>query len=108
MVCVADHFEPMRGIDAGSIGSVEKGREKVREWRSRYLKAVEGVRDADGRPPQHTFFYPQEEYDAACLEQLSEMCAEGAGEVEIHLHHRHDTAEGFRDKLIHFRDRLHR
>ena len=64
-------------------------------------------RDADGRCPQHTFFYPQEDYDPQILDQLAEFCRAGFGEVEIHLHHRHDTPEGFRQKLTVFRDRLH-
>jgi hypothetical protein len=78
----------------------------VREWVDRYPRAVEGFRDADGRPPQHTFFYPQEEYDAGCVEGLAELVRGGYGEVEIHLHHRNDTAEGLRAKLEGFRDCL--
>lgn len=100
--CICDHFEPFRGgTDAGSA------RETVRDWLAAYPSMAESFRDADGRPPRHTFFYPQEEYDAAILDDLAGFCRRGLGEVEIHLHHRHDTAEGFREKLVTFRDLLH-
>ena len=67
---------------------------------------IEKYCDADGRKPQHTFFYPQEEYDFDCVEKLSGLCSSGAGEVEIHLHHRNDTKQGLRSKLENFRDTL--
>ena len=56
-------------------------------------------RDSDGRPPRHTFFYPPEEYEPQYLDALTELCQAGFGEVEVHIHHRHDTAESLRDKL---------
>jgi len=78
----------------------------VREWAARYRESVAEFRDADGRSPQHTFFYPQEQYDPQCVDPLAELCAAGFGEVEVHLHHRDDTAQGLRDKLTGFRDTL--
>lgn len=100
--CVCDHFEPYRdGADA------ETARQTVRDWLAAYPPSVESFRDAAGRPPRHTFFYPQEEYDPILLDSLAAFCRLGFGEVEIHLHHRHDTAEGFREKLVTFRDALH-
>jgi hypothetical protein len=101
-VAVCDHFEPFRG---GADKAV--ARELVRDWVARYRGAVAGFRDADGQPPRHTFFYPQEEYDEVILDELAAFCRNGYGEVEIHLHHRHDTPEGFREKLITFRDLLY-
>jgi len=100
--CVSDHFEPFRGaVDpAVALGLVNS-------WVAAYPETVRGFRDADGRPPVHTFFYPQEEYDARVIEALSGLCRDNFGEVEIHLHHRHDTPEGLREKLTAFRDVLH-
>lgn len=101
--CLCDHFEPFRGgVDA------PEARCTVKDWLSAYPSAVAGFLDADGRPPCHTFFYPQEEYDEDILDRLAEFCRQGYGEVEIHLHHRHDTAAGLRQKLESFRDLLHR
>ena len=103
MVCLCDHYEPFRdGADQATA------RKTVRDWLAAYPAAVDPFRDADGRPPRHTFFYPQEEYDPAILDDLAAFCRRGYGEVEIHLHHRHDTPAGFRGKLETFRDLLHR
>jgi hypothetical protein len=102
IVCVCDHFEPFRD-DA----DVAPARQTVNDWLAAYPGSVDAFRDADGCPPRHTFFYPQEEYDAAIMDNLAAFCRQGYGEVEIHLHHRHDTAEGFREKLVTFRDLLH-
>ena len=100
--CLCDHFEPFReGVNSG------EARRTVKNWLAAYPDAVRSGCDADGRPPRHTFFYPQEDYDEEILDQLAEFCRRGFGEVEIHLHHRHDTAEGLREKLESFRDLLH-
>ncbi len=69
----------------------------------------EAVRDADGTKFRHSNFYPAEQYDPGLLDILSEMQAEGLGEVEVHLHHgveKPDTAENLRRVLRDFRDRL--
>ncbi len=100
--CLADHFEPFRG-------GVEKNRARglVRQWLDEYRRRLAPYRDADGKAPRHVFFYPAEEADDECLEALAAFCAEGWGEVEIHLHHRGDTTEGLARHLVDFRDRLH-
>jgi len=111
--CVADHFEPFRrtiGADGVARGgrTADEARQLVAEWAERYHAFAGHLRDSDGRPPRHTFFYPQEEYDPGCLDLLAGLAAEGLAEVEIHLHHRNDTAEGLRQKLAAFRDTLRR
>lgn len=111
LFCAADHFEPLRrsigedGVARGGRNSSE-AQDLVAEWLNGYQASVAGLRDGDGMPPRHTFFCPQEEYDPVCLDLLAGAAAEGLGEVEIHLHHRNDTGEGLRGKLISFRDTL--
>ena len=100
--CLADHFEPFRG-DV----SKAQARDVVRKWCDEYPAAIDGFTDTDGKSPQHTFFYPEEDYDPVCLDLLADLCARSYGEVEVHMHHKDDTAEGFRRKLVEFRDRLH-
>ncbi len=102
-VCVADHFEPF-----WLRASREVALSRVRRWRDQYPRAVDGIRDNGGTPPRHTFFYPQEEYDADCLEMLAELKRGGLADVEVHLHHEHDTADGLRAKLTGFTDTLYR
>ena len=103
VLAIADHYEPFRGGV-----SREDAVEHVKRWQDEYAVVAGGVRDADGCPPRHTFFYPCEEYDRECLDRLGELCSRGYGEVEIHLHHRNDTAANLRKTLTEFRDLLHR
>ena len=35
------------------------------------------------------------------------LCADGYGDVDVHLHHDHDRAAGLREKLDQFRETLH-
>jgi hypothetical protein len=103
VVCVADHYEPCRGgVD------IETAMRRIERWREGLPRLCEGHRDADGRMPQHTFFYPAEEYHERCLDAIGALCADGYGEVEIHLHHRHDTRAGLRNKLDAFTATLSR
>ncbi len=101
-VCVADHFEPY-WLEAHQ----DVAHERVRRWLERYPRAMDGIRDNGGNAPRHAFFYPQEEYDPRCMDMLAELSRAGLGEVEVHLHHDRDTAEGLRDKLVRFTDTLH-
>jgi hypothetical protein len=100
--CFVDHYEPFWN---GADRSVAVAR--VKRWQDRYGRLVDTFRDSSGRPPQHTFFYPQEEYDSECLDRIAQMCHAGYGDVEIHLHHNDDTSDGFRDKIESFKRILH-
>jgi len=99
--CFVDHFEP-----AWRKPDYETECARVAQWRQQYPVLTEGLRDADGRPPVHTFFYPQEEYRKEHLDALVELCRMGLGEIEIHLHHDRDTEDGLRGKLRSFSDTL--
>lgn len=97
LFCFVDHFEPGWGRPDYATEVA-----RVRAWRERYAALAAKHRDADGRPPVHTFFYPEEEYRPEHLDQLVELCREGYGEIEVHLHHDHDTADGLREKIRRF------
>lgn len=103
MFCFVDHYEPGWGRPTREIET-----QRVRAWCERYPALADRHRDADGRPPQHTFFYPEEEYRPEHLDALSQLCADGYGEIEVHLHHDHDTEQGLREKIERFVDVLHR
>jgi hypothetical protein len=98
LLCVADHYEPRRG----GVCAL-KARERVDRWLRDYPRLYGGFRDSDGRPPRHTFFYPMEKYDPEHLDALAELCRDGFGEVEIHLHHDGDTAENLRAQLLSYK-----
>ena len=103
LFCFVDHYEP---------GWAKPGYEvecaRVARWRQDYPKLCANHRDADGRPPVHTFFYPEEEYRPEHLDALVEMCRMQLGEIEIHLHHDKDTEANLRATLSRFTELLAR
>src|SRR5207247_1042266 len=60
-----DHFEPKLDVD------------RTRDWADRYVAFAAHHRDAQGRPPQHTWFYPGEQPDARIFEQLRRLTSLG-------------------------------
>jgi hypothetical protein len=98
---IADHFEPKRGNARPDVA-----RARVDRWVRDYPLRFANFRDSDDRPPRHTFFYPIEEYDPAHIEALAGLCRAGFGEIEVHLHHDGDTADGLREKLQAFKQLL--
>jgi hypothetical protein len=100
MFCFVDHYEPFTGGVAE-----ERAASRVDRWLRDY-PALGCYRDADDRPPVHSFFYPEEEYRPELLDKLASLCHAGFGEMEIHLHHDSDTADNFRTKLVRFADLL--
>lgn len=99
--CFVDHFEPRWG-KAEYAAEVER----VARWVDGYPKLCAGHRDSDGRAPQHSFFFPSEEYRPEHLNRLVGLCAAGYGEIEVHLHHDNDTETGLRANLGEFLTRL--
>jgi hypothetical protein len=89
-----DHFEPLFKTTDHAVGH-----ERVRAWHEQYPKLAAGYRDADGRPPRHSFFFPGEEYVPGFIDRLTDLVGRGFGEVELHMHHDGDTADSVR-KLI--------
>lgn len=93
-LCVVDHFEPQVGR-----ASRRTARARLEEWLRLYPAMARRFRDAEGRRPAHGFFYPWDELDGWEFDRLAELCADGWGEIELHLHHRDDTAESLERKL---------
>ncbi len=101
LLCVADHYEPKQFKTPLHVA-----RARVDRWVRDYPRQFARFRDSDGRTPRHTFFYPEEEYDAEYLDALAGLCRAGFGEVEIHLHHDNDTADNLRHTLLRFKELL--
>lgn len=101
-VTIADHYEPM-----GLAGCVDLAHTRLARWRDQWPRiADDAPRDASGQVPQYTFFYPQEEYRRDLLNGIAEMVQLGVGDVEVHLHHDHDTPEIFSRNIREFCARL--
>ena len=97
MFAFVDHFEPKWGRPSAQVET-----QRVQAWCERYAQQASRHRDADGFHPQHSFFYPEEEYEVHHLDQLQALCEKGFGELEVHLHHDNDTADGLREKIRRF------
>ena len=102
LLAVCDHFEPKR-----ENASLKKANQRVRQWVEEYPKLFGKFRDSDGFPPQHTFFYPADEYEPELIDMIVGLCrnkdGKRYGEVEVHLHHDNDTAENLRRTLLDFK-----
>jgi hypothetical protein len=102
-VTIADHYEP-----CGGNVSQDVALNRVRAWQDRWPQiATAAPRDADGRHPCYTVFYPQEEYNRDVLSKISELVHAGYMDAEVHIHHDHDTPQGFKEKIEAFCHRLH-
>lgn len=99
---ITDHYEPYW---AKPTPAVAAGR--VARWMDAWPKIAGRHRDAYGRPPQYSFFYPQEEYDRALLSQLADLAHAGIADVEVHLHHDGEGEADFRERISTFTRTLH-
>jgi len=98
-LCVVDHFEPFNGpVD------YQTALQRVLMWEKEYPKFADRHCDAEGKPIQHTWFYPPH-LDHRLLPHIVELCQAGYGDIEMHLHHNHmepfpDTSETLRTKIL--------
>jgi len=98
-LCIVDHFEPFNGpVDYNTA------LKRVLIWKKKYPKFADRHRDSDGKSIQHTWFYPPH-LDHRLLPYLVELCQEGHGDIELHLHHNlmepfPDTSETLRAKIL--------
>src|SRR3989338_911984 len=90
MFTFVDHFEPH---DQATMD----------RWMASYPEMASRHRDADGRMPQHSWFwyfsYANGRESLSYLQQLARLAYQGLGEVELHLHHHDLTERAFRDKV---------
>ena len=100
---IGDHYEPMWGRPAYDVAL---GR--VMLWRVKWPEIASRHADSDGRPPQYTFFYPEEEYRPELVDPLAEMTRQGIADVEIHLHHDRESEEDFVSRIARFKVALFR
>jgi len=100
MFCIVDHFEP------GNSGvPLDRERERVSQWVERYPLLASKHQDADGKTPQHTWFFPPHYHRQDHLQRLVQLCLNGYGDIEMHLHHDHllpysETSETLREKIL--------
>jgi hypothetical protein len=101
-VAITDHYEPL-----GTGASVETALGRVAQWRDKWPRIADNAPlDSAGQRPQHSFFYPQEEYRRDLLDGLAEMAGLGIADVEVHLHHDNDQRDSFIQKVSDYCRRL--
>jgi hypothetical protein len=110
VIALADHFEPaILPHDGSARAPYPEQERRLEHWSRTYPVVFDSLRDGDGRPFVHTYFYPAEQYDRGLVGRLATHCERGWGEIEVHLHHgtRHpDTEENTRRQLLDFRNIL--
>ena len=100
-LAIADHFEPFRGKPPDEIA-----RRRVAAWARQWPSIAARYADSAGRPPQYTFYYPQEEYRPEFLDALAEMRRQGIADVDVHIHHDGEGQQNFIDRMSGFVDTL--
>ena len=95
---ICDHYEPF-----WNKVNYKTAYYRVKKWMDCYQPIAEKHKDSFGKHPLHCFFYPEEEYKKDFLNMLGEICRNGYGETEVHLHHDNDTAENLRNNLLNFK-----
>jgi hypothetical protein len=99
---ICDHFEPYWNQPGGRTAY-----NRVKNWVENYQSIANKFKDRLGNNPKHCFFYPEEEYNKELLNMIKEICQNGFGETEVHLHHDNDNSENLRRNLIDYKNRLH-
>ena len=101
-IAICDHWEPRCYGASDALAD-----ERVRRWRDDYPRLFSQFQDVNGRPPQYTFFFPEDEYRPRHIEGIRPLIEAGLGDVDIHLHHHDDTPEHLLETLSTFRDTLY-
>jgi len=102
-VCIADHFEPRWRTPTHAEECARVGR-----WEHEYPALADRHRDSLGRAHVRTLFFPAEEYRPEHLDALARMKDKGLVDIELHLHHEHDTRANVIATLGDFAALLHR
>ncbi len=102
LFCICDHFEPYWNNTDDNVAY-----NRVKMWVDFYQKIASKHRDSINNYPQYAFFYPIEEYKSNLLKMIEEICRNGFGETEIHLHHDRDNSNNLRKNLNEFKKILH-
>jgi hypothetical protein len=100
-LAIADHWEPYWQRPADQVA-----RERVALWAKEWPRIASRHVDSAGRPPQYTFFFPQEEYRPEFLDALAEVRRRGFGDVEVHIHHNGEGQQNFVDRMSGFIETL--
>jgi hypothetical protein len=100
-LAIADHWEPYWLHPSDEVAA-----SRVAVWMKHWPQIARRHADSNGRPPQYTFFYPQEEYRPQILDSLAEMKRAGIADVDVHIHHDGEGQQNFLDRMNGFIETL--
>jgi hypothetical protein len=100
-VAIADHWEPYWLHPSDDVAAA-----RVATWVKHWPEIAKRHTDSTGRPPQYTFYYPQEEYRPQFLDSLAEMKRAGVADVDVHIHHDGEGQQNFVDRMSGFIETL--
>jgi hypothetical protein len=100
-VALADHWEPYWLHPSDEVAAA-----RVAAWVKYWPEIARRHADSSGRPPQYTFYYPQEEYRSQFLDSLAEMKRAGIADVDVHIHHDGEGQQNFVDRMSGFIETL--
>lgn len=98
---IADHWEPYWQHPSDEVAA-----SRVAVWMKHWPQIARRHADSRGRPPQYTFFYPQEEYRPHILDSLAELKRAGIADVDVHIHHDGEGQQNFLDRMNGFIETL--
>jgi len=81
-VAIADCWEPY-----WLNPSEETAKQRAWVWYEHWPKIAQRHVDSAGKPPQYTFYYPEEEYRPEFLDLLADITHRGIADVEVHIHY---------------------
>ena len=81
-LAITDHYEPYWKQASDQVAA-----DRVAAWTTAWPKIADRHRDAHGRRPRYSFFYPAEDYRPQPIEALGTLVRNGIADVEVHLHH---------------------
>jgi hypothetical protein len=100
-LALADHWEPYWLHPSDEVAA-----SRVATWTKHWPEVARRHVDSNGRSPQYTFYYPQEEYRPQFLDALAGMKQAGIADVDIHIHHDGEGQQNFVDRMSGFIDTL--
>ncbi|MEE2936149.1 MAG: hypothetical protein VYA84_09155 [Planctomycetota bacterium] len=82
LFCMTDHFEAGNGRVSPAVEQ-----ERMDRLTNEYPRMADQHHDSAGNKPKRTWFFPPHYHRRGNLRQLVQLCQEGYGEIELHLHH---------------------